>query len=135
VKKITRIKNGKNREVISQLGRLDPTKDWKVTIEEDDYIRSNDQNKLYWDLLSDIGKHLGYNSNEMHQLMAYKFLSYQNSIMDMEVTAIPSTTKLTVKEFSKYINNIQGFAASLGFVGTSHVVDNKYTDFQDFQDG
>jgi len=115
MKKIIKISNGKNSAAISALGKLDPNQDWKITIEEWDYKRSIDQNKRYWELLTEIGKHLGYNPNEMHALMAYKYLAYKDSILNEEVTVIPSTTSLTIKEFGNYMNNVENFASSLGF--------------------
>jgi len=115
MKKIIKISNGKNSAAISALGKLDPNQDWKITIEEWDYKRSIDQNKRYWELLTEIGKHLGYNPNEMHALMAYKYLSYKSIVMDNEVVVVPSTTSLSVKEFGGYMNNVENFASSLGF--------------------
>lgn len=115
MKTILKITNGKNSAAISAIGKLDPHKDWKISIEEWDYKRSIDQNKRYWELLTEVGKHLGYNPNEMHALMAYKYLAYKDSILNEEVTVIPSTTSLSVKEFSSYMANIESFAENLGF--------------------
>ena len=126
MKKTLKIKNGNSVDVIKQLGNLDKLKDYRITIELWDYKRSVSQNKRYWDLLGDISNHLGYNTSEIHSLMAYKYLSYKNSILDQEVTVIPSTTTLTVKEFSKYMSDIESFAKSLGF--------KRKIDFQDFED-
>ena len=104
MKKTLKIKNGNSVDVIKQLGNLDKLKDYRVTIELWDYKRSVSQNKRYWDLLGN-----------------------KNNILDQEITVIPSTTTLTVKEFSKYMSDIESFAKSLGF--------KRKIDFQDFQDG
>jgi hypothetical protein len=127
MKKTLKIKNGNSDDAIKQLGSLDKSSDYRVTIELWDYKRSISQNKRYWDLLGAISNHLGYNTSELHSLMAYKYLSYKNSILDHEVTVIPSTTTLTIKEFSKYMGDIESFAKGLGF--------ERKVDFQDFQDG
>ena len=127
MKKTLKIKNGNSVDAIKQLGSLDKSKDYRVTIEFWDYKRSVSQNKRYWDLLGNISDHLGYDTSEVHSLMAYKYLSYKNNILDQEITVIPSTTTLTVKDFSKYMSDIESFAKGLGFKRT--------IDFQDFQDG
>ena len=115
MKKIIKISNGKNSAAISALGKLDPNQDWKITIEEWDYKRSIDQNKRYWEMLGQLGYHLGYTADEMHQLLTYKYLSYKSIVMDNEVVVVPSTTSLSVKEFGDYMNNVENFASSLGF--------------------
>ena len=127
MKKTLKIKNGNSDDAIKQLGNLDKSNDYMVTIELWDYKRSISQNKRYWDLLGAMSNQLGYNTSELHSLMAYKYLSYKNSILDHEVTVIPSTTTLTIKEFSKYMDDIESFAKGLGF--------KRKVDFQDYQDG
>lgn len=117
--------------LISLIGKLDDQQLYEVTIKEHGVKRSHAQNKRYWELLGEIGKYLGYNSDEMHQLMSYKFLSEATEIMDTKITVIPSTTSLGVKEFKDYMERIENFAAGFGFVFNSKILH----DFQDFQDG
>jgi len=119
MKKIIKIANGKNKEAISAIGRLDQAKDWKITIEEWDYKRSIDQNRRYWELLTEIGNNLGYKPDEMHALMAYKYLSYKDEVLNEEITVIPSTTSLTIKEFNTYMSNVENFGTTVGvkFIG------------------
>lgn len=131
MKEILRITKGKNAQTISALGKLDTSKDWKITIEEWSCSRTISQNKMYWDLLTEIGKYLGYSSEEMHSLMAYKYLSYKSNVMDKEITVIPSTTKLNVKEFSNYISQVKSFASELGFKNNTNTHSGAFQDFQD----
>ena len=102
-------------DVISSIVNLNPDKDWKVEISPWTSLRSHEQNKRYWEMLTQVGKHLGYTADEMHQLLAFKYLSYKNRVMDEEVTVVPSTTSLTIKEFAEYMGNIENWASSLGF--------------------
>lgn len=101
--------------MISSIINLNPDKDWKVEIGPWTSMRSHEQNKRYWEMLTQVGSHLGYTADEMHHLLAYKYLSYKNRVMDEEVTVVPSTTSLTIKEFAEYMSNIENWAASLGF--------------------
>jgi hypothetical protein len=136
-------KNNKEK-LISLIGNLDAQQIFDVTIIEHGGKRSSAQNKRYWDLLSELGNHLGYNSEEMHKLMSYKFLSETAEIMGDKITVIPSTTSLGIKDFKNYMDRIENFASSFGVVysnktGLTSVkyknIKHNPRDFQDFQDG
>ena len=109
----------KSKEDVEQIpsfcGDLDFNKTWELTIKEYDYSRTNAQNKRYWRLINEIGSFLGYNPEEIHNMMKYKYLSYKNELLGDEVTVVPSTSDLTIKEFLEYQSNIEKFAVSLGF--------------------
>ena len=115
MKKTLRLTLKSRPEVISELLKLNPDKDWRVDIGPWTSMRSHEQNKRYWEMLGQLGDHLGYTADEMHQMLAYKYLSYKNVVMDNEVVVVPSTTSLTIKEFAEYMNNVENFASSLGF--------------------
>jgi len=118
VKTMIRLKL-KSKEDVEQIpsfcGDLDFNKTWELTIKEYDYSRTNAQNKRYWRLINEIGSFLGYNPEEIHNMMKYKYLSYKNELLGDEVTVVPSTSDLTIKEFLEYQSNIEKFAVSLGF--------------------
>jgi hypothetical protein len=115
MKKTLRLTLKSRPEIISELLKLNPDKDWRVDISPWTSMRSHEQNKRYWEMLGQLGDHLGYTADEMHQMLAYKYLSYKNVVMDNEVVVVPSTTSLTIKEFAEYMNNVENFASSLGF--------------------
>ena len=115
VKKTYRVTVANRTDVISSIVNLNPDKDWKVEIGPWTSMRSNEQNKRYWEMLGQLGNHLGYTADEMHQMLAYKYLSYKNVVMDNEVVVVPSTASLTIKEFAEYMNNIENWASTLGF--------------------
>ena len=105
--------NASNREhFFEQVKRLDPTVLWQAKVVERKSKRSIDQNSRYWLLITAVGEHFGYERDEMHQLMGYKFLRYEKNKREF----ITSTTKLTTKEMADYQDKIERFAAQQGFI-------------------
>ena len=102
-------------QVKKHLGELDLEKKWEVEIKPFKFSRSGQQNKRYWKLIEELGNFLGYDVGEMHELMKYKFLSYKQEMLGDEMTVVPSTTKLTIKEFVEYSSKVEQFAFTLGF--------------------
>ena len=97
------------------VGELDLSKAWDVEIKPFAFNRSTQQNKRYWALIKELGSFLGYDEREMHELLKYKFLSYKQEMLGDEMVVIPSTSKLTIKEFVEYLEKVERFAVSLGF--------------------
>jgi len=98
-----------------QIGELDLSKAWEVEVKPFAFNRSTQQNKKYWALIGELGSFLGYDEGEMHELMKYKFLSYKQEMLGDEMVVIPSTSKLTIKEFVEYLSKVERFAIELGF--------------------
>ena len=98
-----------------QIGELDLTKAWEVEVKPFAFNRSTQQNKKYWKLIGELGSFLGYDEQEMHELLKYKFLSYKQEMLGDEMVVIPSTSKLNIKEFVDYLAKVERFAVSLGF--------------------
>ena len=101
--------------VRKQIGELDLSKAWEVEVKPFAFNRSTEQNKRYWALIKELGSFLGYDEGEMHELMKYKFLNYKQEMLGDEMVVIPSTSKLTIKEFVEYLSKVERFAVSLGF--------------------
>ena len=101
--------------VRKQIGELDLSKAWEVEVKPFAFNRSTQQNKKYWKLIGELGSFLGYDEGEMHELMKYKFLSYKQEMLGDEMVVIPSTSKLTIKEFVEYLSKVERFAIELGF--------------------
>ena len=115
---MTRYKVTSNEELEharKQIGELDLTKAWEIEVKPFAFNRSVQQNKKYWALIGELGSYLGYAESEMHELMKYKFLSYKQEMLGDEMVVVPSTSKLTVKEFVEYLNKVERFAIDLGF--------------------
>ena len=95
------------------VGELDLSKAYEVEIKPFAFNRSTQQNKKYWKLIGELGSFLGYDEGEMHELMKYKFLSYKQEMLGDEMTVVPSTSKLTVKEFVEYLSKVSFFKTRL----------------------
>lgn len=99
----------------------------KLEIKKNASKRTDAQNKLYWFWLGIIGDDTGYRPDEIHKLMKMQFLEpITYRIMDKDVIDYPSTTKLTVREFTEYLNMIELWASDLGMV-MPHPEDIYYT--------
>ena len=98
-----------------QIGELDLSNAWEIEVKPFQFNRSVEQNKRYWKLIEELGNFLGYDVGEMHELMKYKFLSYKQEMLGDEMVVIPSTSKLTIKEFVEYLSKVERFASELGF--------------------
>jgi len=99
----------------AMLDRLDVTRQHKVSISEYKSKRSSEQNRRLWGLIyKDLGKHLGLDVDEVHQMCGYKFLRYQKAVNGKTEEFIKSTTKLNVSEMTEYQENIERWAANLG---------------------
>ena len=115
---MTRLKITSEEElehVRKQIGELDLSNAWEVEVKPFAFNRSTAQNKRYWALIKELGSYLGYEDSEMHELMKYKFLSYKTEMLGEEIPVIPSTSKLTIKDFVSYLSQVERFAVQLGF--------------------
>lgn len=78
--------------------------------------RSVLQNRLYWEYMTQLGKHTGHTKDEMSLFFKWKFLGAdQREIYGQSFNQVRSTTDLNVKEFSEYIRSIEVFASEHGF--------------------
>lgn len=81
----------------------------EVIIRKPKTKRSDLQNNYYWGVVLEIlSKELGYDQDELHEILKYKFLKIE-STLGMEY--IRSTTKLTTGEFEEYLEKIKRWAA------------------------
>jgi len=102
-----------NREAFCMLVKALPTGQlYTGKVIEKKLARTLSQNDLYWKLVTGLGDLIGYEKDEMHQLLGYKFLSYEKN----GETFIKSTTKLNTAEFSEYFAKCERFAAECGFI-------------------
>ena len=106
---------GDVEQIKKHIGELDLNKSWEIEIKPFKFSRSIQQNKRYWKLIEELGNFLGYDDQEMHELCKYKFLSYKHDMLGDEMIVVPSTAKLTIKEFVEYTSKIEQFAFTLGF--------------------
>ena len=104
--------------VISHIKALNVDKPWSVDIKLYRKNRSVAQNKLYWKWITCIGDEIGYERDELHAIMADKFLP--DEIVEYggkQIKKDKSTSRLNTKEFTEYLEKIDRFAATeLGIV-------------------
>ena len=100
---------------LQDLLEFQPEKNWQVLIKERADSRSIEQNARLWSLYASIGNYLGYTSQEIHELMGYKFLLEEKWIGKDKITRVKSTTKLSVKDMAEYQDKICAYAGNLGW--------------------
>ena len=89
-------------------------KTWEYEIKEYKRTRSSDQNRYYWSLLWIVADEIWTDANDVHEKMRMKFLYVNES--GKQLAYCKSTSKLTTKEFSDYIENIRLFMADFNII-------------------
>lgn len=100
--------------LIQKLKQLDFTKMWKIEIKEGKHNRSVDQNKYLWHIYRILGDHLGYDPEELHELLTYRYLREEKEIRNEKVIVIARTSTLNTKEFNEYVEQVKFFANQYG---------------------
>lgn len=101
--------------LLTEIANLDPRKSWDVSIEEHKSTRSQNQNRIYWKWISIIGNHVGQPREDMHRTFAIRFLEPELFVVDgKQYVGAKSTTGLTTKEFTEYLDKINATALALG---------------------
>jgi len=77
-----------------------------IEVREAKDVRTNSQNRLWWKWMEIISSELGYEKQEIHDILKYKFL-LREEMMDGEIHQnLKSTTTLTKKEFNKLTQDV-----------------------------
>ena len=100
--------------LIQKLKELDYSKMWKIEIKEGKHNRSIDQNKYLWHIYRILGDHLGYDPEELHELLTYRYLREEKKIAEETIIVIARTSTLNTKEFNEYIEQVKFFAYEYG---------------------
>lgn len=83
----------------------------ELTLRKSQSTRSTQANKYYWGVVVKlIAAHCGYDPDEMHEALKYKFLS-DKSLDANGLVKIGSSAALSVDEFITYTNRIVMWAA------------------------
>ena len=77
-----------------------------VTLSVKENPRSNNQNKLWWKWMDIIGESIGYNKQEIHDILKVKFLLREEIIDGATNKYTKSTSTLTKKEFAKLTSDV-----------------------------
>lgn len=128
------IHSEKSRDIAAERLKSLP-EGWAVDFIEPKAVRTREQNKLYWKWLSIISDETGYTKDELHDMFACKFLGYnvyrfrgdgdyegiaRMLNVDVEdlgaIIKVRTTTKLTTKEFTEYLESIYLEVSQMGIV-------------------
>ena len=101
--------------LIAKLESLDLSLGYVVTAKIRTTSRSIEQNSRLWKLYNALGLYIGEHQDKVHDLMGWKFLRYQDEIGGESVELIKSTTKLSTKDMGIYQDQIEEWAATIGF--------------------
>ena len=111
MKNYGKIENGKlileNEEKFNKSLQYFEGKIIVLKIREVEIQRTIEQNSLYWVWIDILASELGYQKNEMNQLIKYKFL--KKDVVNekgQKAVRLMSTTTLSKKEFSQLMENI-----------------------------
>jgi hypothetical protein len=114
---ITNIKGGKmqpkhSRMIVDYIQSFEG-KAVHITVDKHSGKRSHRQNALWWVYVTILANEIGYNKNEMHEILKMKFLKKQK--VDEKTGEcfeyLGSTTELNKTEFGEMINSLVQWAA------------------------
>lgn len=101
--------------------------DWshEVVLQKAKSKRSQVQNKLYWIWLGYLEDEIGEKKELIHLYFKHKYLKKDDiEVFGHDVPVEVTTTKLTVKEFTGYLENIELFV--MENLGYSFPIDDNY---------
>lgn len=89
---------------------------YEIEIREYTKKRSNPQNAFYWGVVLKVfGDFMGESPENLHLLFRQRLLGCETkTIQGTEITELKSTTSLTTKEFTDYIDKIRFTASEMG---------------------
>jgi len=117
-----RVKNGavlisKRKDFDEAVKRFEG-REIEIIVQKKRYVRSIQQNRLWWLYMDILHKELGYSKEEMHQLATFKFLKRERVVEKTGeiIEYIESTTRLTRTQFADVIDNLVQWAAEMDIV-------------------
>ena len=82
---------------------------FQLEIHREKHARTLSQNAYYWGVIIELlGQHFGYEPDEMHEALKFKFLRKHE---DSDLVTVGSTAKLDTVQFSEYIEKIMEWAS------------------------
>lgn len=110
------IDNQRRENCIAAINGLNLSEKWEVEIvPSKKKKRSNPQNRLYFANIRILAHHFGYQDEEMHEILAGKFLGYKEIEFRGELRVIRiSTASLTKEQFTEYLNKVLALGMNEG---------------------
>lgn len=116
------VKGGKmfirNRHDFDKSIKMFEGKQIEIVVQKKRNVRSLQQNRLWWLYVTIISESLGYEKDEMHDILKFKFLKRER-VVESTGEIIPyleSTTRLTRSEFSNVVDAVIRWAAEMDIV-------------------
>ena len=100
------------KRALDLISGLNLAKPWEITVHPYKAKRSLEQNALYWSIVSAIADYTGHSRDEAHEAMKVMFLAPKCVEIAGHQCEFRTTTKLTVKDMSEYIERCYAFASS-----------------------
>jgi phage pi2 protein 07 len=93
-------------------------KEVEIVVQKKKYVRSVQQNRLWWLYMDILHKELGYSKEEMHNVAKFKFLKREKVIEKTGeiVEYLESTTRLSRTQFAETIDKLIMWAAEMNIV-------------------
>ena len=93
-------------DFISSIAKMEDGIKIIIEVREAKDIRTNSQNRLWWKWMEIISSEIGYEKQEIHDILKYKFLLREEMIDGEMHQNLKSTTTLTKKEFNKLTQDV-----------------------------
>jgi phage pi2 protein 07 len=108
---------GKRKDFDEAIKRFEG-REVEVIVQKKRFIRSVQQNRLWWLYMDILHKKLGYSKEEVHELCKFRFLKREKVIESTgEVMEyLESTTRLTRTQFAETIDKLVQWAAEMNIV-------------------
>jgi len=93
-------------------------KDVEIIVQKKRMVRSIQQNRLWWLYVSILSDSLGYEKEEMHDILKFKLLKRERVIEKTGevIEYLESTTRLTRSEFSEVVEQLIRWAATMDII-------------------
>ncbi len=118
------------RKSLSIYDKLKEGQSITVYIVDSKPVRSIPQNKYYWGVVVKyISEHLGYSTDEVHEILKYKFHFKYYNTKEGSIRVGQSTSSMNKSEFTVYIDSIREWANDTLNVYVPTVEDLSQADF------
>jgi hypothetical protein len=118
---------------LSSLKELDWNIGYEIKVAKIENKRTLASNRLYWLYLTCISQETGNDKNDLHEFFKHKYC-YWNEInmFNESLITIKSTTTLTTKQFTEYIEKIIIFACTELGITLPNPDDIKFIQFEEY---
>jgi hypothetical protein len=118
---------------LSSLKELDWNAGYEIKVSKIEKKRSLDQNRLYWLYLTCISQETGNDKNDLHEFFKRKYCFWNEiNMFNESLITIKSTTTLTTKQFTEYLEKIVIFASQELGITLPNPDDLKFKEFEEY---